>query len=231
MDVEALGLEGGAAIRDDLEPLPHCLQVIQSFAGRRRTGTKRSAAFVRRGLVELHGPGAPAHGRMSAPPDTITHVGIRGVGDASFADAANVVQVLLNLLFAPRKVQHRLGHVVQAPARAKRASDVVYLEAAGLSLLAQLLASFGGPPGGVDQFSPGTQVQPRDAEVLQIVHVLLGWPGVLASCRLAEPDAGRYRAKRLFGRRDGGERQGSSGERPAEHRLAEVAPGLTGRLL
>lgn len=31
MDVEALSLEGGEAIGDDLEPLPYCVQVIESF--------------------------------------------------------------------------------------------------------------------------------------------------------------------------------------------------------
>ena len=31
MDIEALGLEGGKAVRDGLEPFPHCVQVVETF--------------------------------------------------------------------------------------------------------------------------------------------------------------------------------------------------------
>lgn len=57
-------------------------------------------------------------------------MGVGAVGDAGFAQVANVVQVFFDLLVAPRKTQRHLLHVMETAARPDPAPDVVHLEPA-----------------------------------------------------------------------------------------------------
>src|ERR1017187_6219575 len=88
------------------------------------------------------------------------------VGDAGLAEVADVVEIFLDLLVAPRQVQRYLRHIMQAAARARAAPDVVDPEAAGLPLLPHLSEGFSRRI-----LSIRREAYPSHAELLQIQHV------------------------------------------------------------
>src|SRR5947209_15238885 len=94
---------------------------------------------------------------------------VRAVRNPGLAQVADIVQVLLNLFVAPRKVQCHLWHVMEAAAWASPAADVVNVEARGFPLLAHLDEGLSGRIPGIRR-----KAYPFHAELLQIQHVFRG---------------------------------------------------------
>src|SRR5262249_54856182 len=154
----------------------------------------------------------------AASPDAVAHVSVSAVRNAGFAQVADVVQVLFDLLVAAREIEGDLRHVVKAAARPRTAADVVDLEAAGFPFLPQRDEAFGG---GV--FRSGGEADPSDPQLLEIGHVVVGCrtgAGADLDTRRNGPECGgRWRR----GREQGG---------AAECELRQIAArGLRGSLV
>src|SRR4051812_9813052 len=93
-------------------------------------------------------------------------MGISAVRDAGLTQVTDVIEILLNLLIAPRKIQSYLRHVMQTTAGAGAAPDVVDLEPAGFPLLPHLNERFRRCI-----LRIGREAYPLDAELLQIQQV------------------------------------------------------------
>src|SRR5205823_8373885 len=53
-----------------------------------------------------------ASGFTRAAPDSVSHVGVRGVEDAGFGQVSQIVLIVLDLLVAARQVQRHFRHIV-----------------------------------------------------------------------------------------------------------------------